>query len=137
MRCNPHNSIFVRYVECLVFSLAHIQKRALLLVDLIQQPPSEHNSQSLNVRERGAKKLDAYRMDEELATAISVLEGILREDQDEMWNVEQERDAESKTEQNEMWDAESKTEQDEMWDDLPSEVLEEIIKGESEKQNIK
>ena len=37
-----------------------------------------------------------------------------------------------------MWDAESKTEQDEMWDDLPSEVLEEIIKEEeSEMQNIK
>ena len=63
--------------------------------------------------------MDVYRMDEELATAISVLEGILGEDQDEMWN------------------AESKTEQDEMWDDLPSEVLEEIIKGESEMQNIK
>ena len=30
-----------------------------------------------------------------------------------------------------------KTEQDEMWDDLPSEVLEEIIKEESEMQNIK
>ena len=79
--------------------------------------------------------MDAYRMDEELATAISVLEGILGED--EMWNVEQERDAESKTEQDEMRDAESKTEQDEMWDDLPLEVLEEIIKGDSEMQNIK
>ena len=81
--------------------------------------------------------MDAYRMDEELATAISVLEGILGEDQDEMWNVEQERDAESKTEQDEMRDAESKTEQDEIWDDLPSEVLEEIIKVESEMQNKK
>ena len=80
--------------------------------------------------------MDAYRMDEELATTISVLEGILGEDR--MWNVEQERDAESKTKQDEMWDAESKTEQDEMWDDLPSEVLEEIIKEEeSEMQNIK
>ena len=77
--------------------------------------------------------MDAYRMDEELATAISVLEGILGED--DMWNAEQERDV--KTEQDEMRDAESKTEQDEMWDDLPSEVLEEIIKGDSEMQNIK
>ena len=73
--------------------------------------------------------MDAYRMDEELTTAISVLEGILREDQDEMRETAEDQDR--------MWDAESKTEQDEMWDDLPSEVLEEIIKGESEMQNIK
>ena len=64
--------------------------------------------------------MDTDRMDEELAKAISVLEGILGEDQDGMW------------------DAETKTEQDEMWDDLPSEVLEEIIKEEeSEMQNVK
>ena len=62
--------------------------------------------------------MDAYRIYEELATAINVLEGILGEDR--------------------VWDAESKTEQDEMWDDLPSEVLEEIIKEEeSEMQNTK
>ena len=41
-----------------------------------------------------------------LATAISVLERILGEDQDEMWNAEQERDA--KTELDRMRDAESK-----------------------------
>ena len=92
-----------------------------------------HQSKSARDRDRSKKKMDAYRMDEELATAISVLEGILGED--DMWNAEQERDV--KTEQDEMRDAESKTEQDEMWDDLPSEVLEEIIKGDSEMQNIK
>ena len=94
-----------------------------------------HQSKSACDRDRSKKKkkMDTYRMDEELATAISVLEGILGED--DMWNAEQERDV--KTEQDEMRDAESKTEQDEMWDDLPSEVLEEIIKGDSEMQNIK
>ena len=42
--------------------------------------------------------MDAYRMDEELATAINVLEGMLREDQDEVWGVETAED------QDRMWD---------------------------------